>query len=588
LYQLLGKTYTDKQFEELCFQFGVELDDVTTANEIHMRETKGAKKKDATAQDDEVLYKIDCPANRYDLLSTEGMATALRVFLGMMTPPRYQLLPMAPNMTMKVSRSVVGVRDFVMCAVLRNIAFTPESYNSFIDLQEKLHQSLARKRTLVSAGTHDLDKVQPPFTYEATPRAQIKFVPLKQTTFLDCTGDGLERYYKDDKHIGKFVSLLTPFDNYPVVYDSKRTIMSLPPIINSDVSQISIGTKNVFIECTAIDKKKAEVMLNLIVSSFSMYCEPKFHIEPVRVIYEGGAEEVTPNLSARTMRCNVKRLAKQVGIQEISGAKTCELLAKMQLECKPSEKDPDEIDVTVPITRPDILHECDVMEDVAIAYGYDNLEMKPVPTLSVGTQTPVGKLTHLVRLELAAAGYSEMLTLSMCSHNEAFKFINRVDDGKTAVRIANPQTIEFEVCRPTLLPGTLKTLNASQNHALPIQLFEVTDVVLLDSTARTGCRNERRIAVLHCSSDSSGFESIHGVLDYLMGKLGAPSYEIRPNPSLTTSFMDGRGAEIMATFDPAKGPISIGQMGVVHPQVLTYFQIPLPCAYLEIVLTPFI
>eukprot|EP00759_Apiculatamorpha_spiralis_P038085 PhF_6_TR37548/c0_g1_i3/m.55620/K01890/FARSB, pheT; phenylalanyl-tRNA synthetase beta chain len=369
LYRLLGTTYTEKQFEDICFQFGVELDDVTTAAEIRSRETKGASaSKPTDPSEEEVLYKIDCPANRYDLLSTEGMSLALKVFLGTMKTPAFALTPAVPKLSMKVHRSVKGIRDFVTCAVLRNITFTPESYNSFIDLQEKLHQSLARKRTLVSVGTHDLDKVTPPFSYEATPRADIKFVPLKHTTVLDCTGDGLERFYKDDKHISKYVPLLTPFDKYPVVYDSKRTVMSLPPIINSETSQISQKTKNIFVEVTGVDKKKADTMLNLIVAAFSMHCAVPFSIEPVTVEYEDdGSKEITPNVSNRRLQCNVKRLAKQVGIpQDITSTQCCELLEKMQLDAKPVSDNADLIDVTIPITRPDVLHECDVMEDLAI------------------------------------------------------------------------------------------------------------------------------------------------------------------------------------------------------------------------------
>lgn len=63
---------------------------------------------------------------------------------------------------------------------MRDITFDTEVYASFIDLQEKLHQNLARRRTLVSVGTHDLDTIQGPFTYDALPPDQIKFKPLNQ------------------------------------------------------------------------------------------------------------------------------------------------------------------------------------------------------------------------------------------------------------------------------------------------------------------------------------------------------------------------------------------------------------------------
>lgn len=71
-----------------------------------------------------------------------------------------------------------SVRGFVVGAVLRNLKFTADSYASFIDLQDKLHQNIARKRTLVAIGTHDLDTIQGPFTYDALPPDQIRFQAL--------------------------------------------------------------------------------------------------------------------------------------------------------------------------------------------------------------------------------------------------------------------------------------------------------------------------------------------------------------------------------------------------------------------------
>ena len=70
------------------------------------------------------------------------------------------------------------IRPLFASAILRNVKFTPRSYASFIDLQDKLHQNICRRRQLVAIGTHDLDKLKPPFRYEARPPGDIKFVPL--------------------------------------------------------------------------------------------------------------------------------------------------------------------------------------------------------------------------------------------------------------------------------------------------------------------------------------------------------------------------------------------------------------------------
>jgi phenylalanyl-tRNA synthetase beta chain len=72
------------------------------------------------------------------------------------------------------------VRPYAAAAILRGVKFTERKYQSFITLQEKIHANLARNRTLVAIGTHDMSKVKGPFTYEAPKPEDIKFVPLNQ------------------------------------------------------------------------------------------------------------------------------------------------------------------------------------------------------------------------------------------------------------------------------------------------------------------------------------------------------------------------------------------------------------------------
>lgn len=63
---------------------------------------------------------------------------------------------------------------------------------------------------------------------------------------------------------------------YPVILDSNRIVCSLPPVINSEHSKISVKTRNVFIDITATDKTKLEIVTNIIVTMFSQYTEDQF------------------------------------------------------------------------------------------------------------------------------------------------------------------------------------------------------------------------------------------------------------------------------------------------------------------------
>ena len=101
------------------------------------------------------------------------------------------------------------------------------------------------------------------------------------------------------------------------------------------------------------------------------------------------------------------------------------------------------MEVLVPPTRHDVLHACDVYEDVAIAYGYNNIERTVPATAVAGAELPLNQLTELLRGDLAAAGFTEVLTWALVSHAENFDSLLREDDG--AVRLSNPATQEFQV-----------------------------------------------------------------------------------------------------------------------------------------------
>ena len=172
LFERLGRTYTQDEFELLCFEFGVELDDVTSEAEMVKAEQGSGK---AEGLSETVIYKIDVPANRYDLLCIEGIARSLRIFLGLDPAPVYKIVePAGGRLTMSVEPATKRVRPFVVCAVLRGVDFTDNRvYKSFIDLQEKLHQNICRRRTLVAIGTHDLATLKVRFEIRADITEQI-------------------------------------------------------------------------------------------------------------------------------------------------------------------------------------------------------------------------------------------------------------------------------------------------------------------------------------------------------------------------------------------------------------------------------
>jgi phenylalanyl-tRNA synthetase beta chain len=181
----------------------------------------------------------------------------------------------------------------------------------------------------------------------------------------------------------------------------------------------------------------------------------------------------------------------------------------------PSKTEQDKLDVAVPITRADVLHEADIMEDVAIAYGFNNLPRHfPGTSYSVAAALPINKLADIIRLEAAMAGWAEVMPLILCSHDENYAWLQKRDDGR-CVRLQNPKTAEYQIVRTSLIPGLLKTIRENRKHAVPMRVFEVADVVFKDAEAERRSRNERHFAAAWYGK-SSGFEQVHGLLDRIM------------------------------------------------------------------------
>ncbi|CAF1000666.1 unnamed protein product [Adineta steineri] len=568
LFKELGQKYTDKEFDQLCFDFGIELDDIEPIPE---------------SNGEDVEYKIDIPANRYDILCLEGLSRALKIFLQKGELPKFTLSNQK-LIRMKILPNTQRIRPIVVGAVLRNITFNADSYNSFIKLQDKLHQNLCRNRTLVAIGTHDLDTIKPPFIYDAREPKQIKFRSLNQQKEMQA--DEMLEFYSKDSHLKRYVSIIQESDVYPVIYDSNNVVLSLPPIINGDHSKMSVNTKNVFIECTAVDLHKANVVLNIMLTMFAQYCSKPFEIEPVEVEQVDGTVIVYPNLDDRVENVSVKKINKRIGI-EVDAKTAATLLTRMSLRTKVI--DPDILRIEIPVTRADILHFCDIAEDCAVAYGFNNIHKTVPKTVCIGNQFELNRVSDLIRHSVAEAGFIEALTFTLCSCADVAEKFGKTIESIPAVHIGNPKTQDFQIGRTTLLPGLLKTIANNQGTALPIQLFEVSDVILKDLTRETGSRNERRLCAVFYNK-TPGFETIHGLLDRIMtlvkvsyneNKSGNQGYYLN-NQCEDTAFFPGRHAQVIANGG------NIGIIGVLHPNVIEQFGLKLPCSILEINIEPFV
>ncbi len=183
---------------------------------------------------------------------------------------------------------------------------------------------------------------------------------------------------------------------------------------------------------------------------------------------------------------------------------------------------------------------------------------------------------------MAFTGFSESLNFSLCSRDDVTTFLKKKKDEK-AVEIGNPKSQEFQVGRTSLLPGLLKNLASNKKNKVPFKLFELGDVIYLQSREENpnadefiGAKNRRKLAVVYTNATTSGLDIIHGVLDMIMTKMfkNQKDYTLKENKQ--PYFLHNLQSSIYI------GNELVGEMGILHPEVLKRHTLVYPTSYLEI------
>jgi phenylalanyl-tRNA synthetase beta chain len=178
--------------------------------------------------------------------------------------------------------------------------------------------------------------------------------------------------------------------------------------------------------------------------------------------------------------------------------------------------------VLAPFWRGDVLHECDVLEDIAICYGYTKIVPTLPPATTVGGRVRINKYTDFLRQEMAQAQFNEVLNFALCSRADLTTNIFNEDESKL-IKIENAKTKEFQTGRTSLLPGLLRTIYENKSNPLPYKLFEAGDCIIVDKSTDTGSSNLRKLAAVLTDEILEGskkgiFSIVHGALDVIMKK----------------------------------------------------------------------
>jgi len=497
--------------------------------------------------------ELDVTPDRPDLLSYQGFKRGFLRFLGKSRSVKeYKLNSPEKDYKVIIEKSVKDVRPFTVCAIVKSLRFDDEKIKEIIDIQEKLHMTVGRKRKKVAIGIYPLEKIKLPITFKALEPDKIKFKPLEAAREMT----GLEILSRHPA--GRdYAHLLAGKSKFPIFVDSNDEVLSMPPIINSELTgRISEATKDVFIECSGFNFEIQKKCLNIIVSALSDMGGKVYQMK-----LEGGVNSVTPDFTPEKNKISLENTNKLLGLNLTEK----ELKNNLEKMGHIYEKGI----VKTPSFRTDILHEVDLIEDVAIAYGYDNFEPEIPKISTIGEENYVETIKRKISDILAGLGFLEVSNYHLTKERDQFVKMGVAEKNiKGAIEVMDSKT-EYNLLRNNLSHYAMKILSENVDSEYPQKIFEIGRIFNLNNDLIEESES------LSIATTPSNFTELKQILEYLSRMIGV-KLEIKEATNLPLHFINGRCAEVLL------GGVVVGHFGEIHPKILKNFRVKMPVALLEI------
>ncbi len=512
---------------------------------------------DSISEEGEIEY--EATHDRPDLYSVEGVARSLRSFLGL-GENKYQLV----DEGLKAYNKGVPGRPYIALAVVRDLDLDDEAVKQMMQLQEKLHMTYCRRRRKASIGVYDLDKIKPPLYYElADPNT--KFTPLDESREMT-----LKEILTNTVRGKEYGHIIANWEKYPILRDSEGTILSMPPIINSEDTRVTVETKNVIIDATGIDPKTVVDMVTIMAYNIAERSRGK-KIVFVEAIMPDNTVLKAPREKGVTIEIDPSKVNEVLGTS-LDIEQMIVLLKKLDYKIINNQKE--QLIVTVPPYRVDVKSWIDVAEDIAMAYGYDTIGSTAYDLPKAthpGRIHPLEFLSRLLRKILVGMGFIEVVNYMMSNPEIQLRIFDMKDE---LITVTNPKMEKYTSLRRWLVPGLLEIIDANKEKEAEIRIFEIGDVAIPDKSTDTGARIERRLGIAVSHRKATLTDGL-AIVSTLMERLGlTPRYE----KAVIKGLLPQRTAKIYV------GNIEIGYVGEIHPRVLLRIGHDKPVVVSEIIL----
>jgi len=504
--------------------------------------------------EDKDLVRIEYSPNRPDYSTDFGIALGLQGLLGIKTGAIKLKIKKSSKYQISVKPEVSKIRPFITGIVAKNGNIDNEILEQLIQMQEDLHMGIGRKRTKSSIGIHDLDKIVFPLVYTTTNR-NTKFVPLKSTS-ENTISEILEQ-----TDVGRdYGFILGNSTKVPIIFDSNGNTISFPPIINAAVTTVTTKSKNLFVEVTGINKDDAEDMLSVVATILD---SAGFTLESIKI---SGAKNSSPKLDQKKMTVNISLINEILGLN-LTTSKILSSLKKSRLDASSKGLN---IVCTIPAYRFDIFGPMDLVEEVALGYGIQNLEPTLTPSQTIGQINPTSLQLKLLNQIMIGLGYLEALNSSLTSKRVLYDMTNR--DSTKIISVLDSKSQEHTILRDSILPELLENLSRNIHESYPQKMFETGTVFTIDDPI------SEKISFSSISAHKdANFTEIKSILQSAL-KTGF-GITIETKTSSHPTFEVGHCANVIFNGK------SIGVIGKINSKIVENYKIRVPVVGFEISLS---
>src|SRR3989344_3774014 len=539
-------TFSKKEFEAKVGKFTKEIEEKITMMGTPIDSVDG----------DEISAEVF--PNRPDLLSFQNFTRAVLMFIGKKSIQKFNLNKPEKNLIVNVEKAVKGVRPYTVCAVAKDLKLDDSKIKELIDLQEKLHGSIGRKRKKLAIGIYPLDKIKFPIRFTSKRFDEISFVPLESKKEMNA-----KSILKNHPAGIEYGHLLEGHQVYPVFIDADGKILSMPPIINSDeTGRINEKTKEVFIECSGFNLHYLNKALNIIVSTLIEMNAKVYQVN----VKDSSGNFISPDMSSQEVKFKLEDVNKTLGLS-LTEKQIKTYLAKMGIDFMSSKSG---YTALVPALRTEILHWIDLTEEIAIAYGYENF-VPEVPKISTIAQADISeKRKNTISTILSSLGLIETSSFHLTNKKDIKKMHF---DFKEFLEIENSKT-ERDTLRMDILSNLLQILSENSNSSYPQKIFEIGVTFSKDKSNKTETGvNEKCSLAIALTDEVISFTDAVQVLEYLFKMLDE---EFKIEQVENSNYIAGRVGRILVSGK------EIGFIGEIAPRVLRNWKFKMPVASIEI------